>query len=231
MYSVQFNHHPLFSPEHVLAQKLKEFYEKFLEKKRTNKYITLEKNLKALICAKKRLKDTLGASGDATNLQIDKYQTEINEIRLKRYEEGRSYRELLKSILNTWRMIKIVRDEQNYVNTPLKLVIKKEIISYKNAKEQWENNIEEEVSDIIEQHEIDFHKEIDEYKSKVKEWKVLKRRIAEEDEDELPEKPKKPQRQFDIQKITEEVIIDNNKRQIIINFAIIDSFRLSSIKI
>lgn len=206
IHSLKFSHHPLFSPEHVFSSKLISLFDQFIETKRNNKFITLQKTLEALIFTRKRLRNQ-PESGDVVDTKkIEHYDTEIRDVRTKMYNEGFRYRELIKSILFTWKSIKAIRNEQKYTNTSVKLIIKKEYNDYDFEKENWEQNIEEEANDIASDYEKTFSDCVKKYKTDLKEWKEQKKAASEDDDDEIvPDRPKKPQKVIDRDKIVDEV--------------------------
>lgn len=116
--NLKFGFHPLFSIEHVFAEKLRSLYEQYVIYETENSLNYLRDNLLAL-----------RSKRDQTELDEEEEKDLIREIEIARelyFEKAHKYRELINSILNTWRQLKKIRQNQSFTNTNVKLLIKKE---------------------------------------------------------------------------------------------------------
>lgn len=66
--AIEFSHHPLFSKEHVLAQRLKELYIKYKKRKEIDTLNRLNGRLDALRRTRNNLKSVILEGGDNLNL-------------------------------------------------------------------------------------------------------------------------------------------------------------------
>lgn len=114
---LKFHYHPLFSTEHVFSEKLKKLFEEYVSYESQNSLEHLRNNLIAL--REKR-----------NNAQLSEAEKTIinEEVKIARelyFEKAHIYRDIIHSILNTWKKIKQIREMQSYSNTAVKLVIEK----------------------------------------------------------------------------------------------------------
>ncbi|KAG5899846.1 hypothetical protein JTB14_012317 [Gonioctena quinquepunctata] len=112
---LKFTHHPLYSAEHVFAEKLKSLVERHRNEEKTAYKLKLQ--LEDLRTRRKR-----DGHGDSDR-KIDR---EIKKVRGKYFDESGKQRNDLRCVLETWRAVKAIRELQKYSNTTVKLVIKKE---------------------------------------------------------------------------------------------------------
>lgn len=214
LHDITFKHHPLFTKEHVIAQKLITLLDCYKKIVSTNACLIYSKKLEALRAAKDRLIYQLESAGEVSNAQAtryEKYLSEIKETREKMYTTSKNERQLKKSILLIWKTLKNIRKTQKYSNTTVKLIIKRENVDYENEMKVWEQNVSEEVSEIVQEHETKFDNEMQEYKEELKEWKSMKKDLKHSEEqgdfeENLPEKPQKPKRNFSEDQIKFEII-------------------------
>lgn len=180
--SLTFKHHPLFSEEHVLQQKLIDLYDTYREFTSQNKVQRLFKRIEALRSTKERLEKQ---AGDIINTDLIK---EIAKLRECLFIEGKAEREVLKGVLLTWKAIKKVRQSNGYSNTSIKLVIRKEKVDLEQEKVVFDKYIKQTITEIIDDYNREFNEEMRVYKENLQLWKNLK--------DSGKEKPKKPQKSF-----------------------------------
>jgi coiled-coil and C2 domain-containing protein 2A len=72
--SVSFSHHPLFSREHVLAQRVTELYQKYNHSVVLGQQQRLAGRLEALRRARDSLKKAVGQMADASPQQLERLQ-------------------------------------------------------------------------------------------------------------------------------------------------------------
>lgn len=151
--SLRFTHHPLFSVEHVLGEKLKKLYQEYEESVSKGKFIRLSKRLEGLRHVLRRLEGTLSESGDQSDKEdskVEAYKRDIGILREQVFEEGKTERNRVIEILQTWKEIKKIRETNQYSNTSLKLVIKKEKVEYGTDKKRFDKTFEETYEEYLE---------------------------------------------------------------------------------
>lgn len=189
--SLTLKHHPLFSAEHVLQQKLVAFYDIYQEFSSQNRLERLFNRLEALRCTKERSKQQ---AGDVENTNIIK---EIVKLRERLFEEGKVERESLKGILQTWKAIKKLRESNGFSNTSIKVTIRKENVDMSQEKLFFEKQIKQAIVETLEEHNKKFQKEIKIYKNNLLVWKNAKNADKE--------KPRKPQKNYSDIEIKQEI--------------------------
>uniref|UniRef100_A0A452V7G8 Coiled-coil and C2 domain containing 2B n=1 Tax=Ursus maritimus TaxID=29073 RepID=A0A452V7G8_URSMA len=117
---LQFSHHPLFNQEQVLCARLLQLYECFQDRQQQNLPQLLYEKLKALTDATKLANENLEIS-QLTKKSLQDYYWQIsNTKQLYDLERGKDF-SLLRSILQTWKQIKSLRQRQGFTSTPVKL--------------------------------------------------------------------------------------------------------------
>ncbi|XP_069688134.1 coiled-coil and C2 domain-containing protein 2A [Periplaneta americana] len=181
--SVSFTHHPLFSREHVLAQRVSELYLKYNQRIQLGQEQRLAGRLEALRRARDSLKKTLEQTPDASQQQLErlqKYITEIRETRRQRQAEGYNDRKILSKLLTTWRDLKKLRELQGYTSTPLRLQIHKEFAEDPAAESRlWDEEIRKEIEELEEEYQEEYNKQLDEYTEKLTLWKKRRKAMRE----------------------------------------------------
>lgn len=190
--SLTFKHHPLFSAEHVLQQKLVDYFDTYQEFKSQSKVERLYNRLEALRSTKERLQKQ---AGDAVNMDLI---NEMGKLRERLFKERKAEREALKGVLQTWKAIKKLRESNGYSNTSVKLVIKKENVDFKQEKVVFEKQVTQTVAEIIDECEKEFQVKMKDYKQHLQLWKSAKK--------DGKEKPKRPQRNLSHIEIKQQVI-------------------------
>lgn len=213
--TLTFTHHPLFSKEHVLASRLQQYYKQYTERRRKAMSSHYSDKLNALKIALQQLQQNAERAGKGksraisvadANKRIKEYKDQIRQTRKLRDSEDHSDRNLLKSLLKCWHELKNLREAQGYVNTQLKLVIRREERNKQEDEALLEEEIAEELQERREEFESEYQDKLAEYEVELKEWKKeAKRRkrarmegqdsslIAEENGAEnLPPRPARP---------------------------------------
>lgn len=186
-----FKHHPLFSAEHVLQQKLIDFYDTYQQISSKNMLQRMLSRLEALRNAKERSEKQ---GGDAVNADLSK---EIAKLRDRLFEEGKEERIALKGILQTWKAIKVLRESNGYSNTSIKLTIRKENTDYSYENEIYERQIKETTTEVIQERSKEFQEKMRTYKEELHIWRSA--------QNENLQKPKKPLKNFDENDIKQEI--------------------------
>lgn len=195
VHSIKFNHHPLFSLEHVLCDKLIRYYDIHREHITRNNIERITKKIDALQHAVNGIEETLKESGDnVTTKKLKNYRYEmraLNEILVTR---SREYRENVKLILETWKNIKKIREMNNYSSTTIKLLIRKEKCDYDLDKKNLKRRVQE-----------NFNNELfvlnNVYVEKMRHYKLQMEK--RKDEDEI--KPNKPTFKIDGDSLRDEI--------------------------
>ncbi|EFA01199.2 coiled-coil and C2 domain-containing protein 2A [Tribolium castaneum] len=150
--SLKFTHHPLFSLEHVLCQKLKKLYYEYEESVTKNEFMRLCGRLEGLRRVLRRLEENSSQSGDQSDREdgkVEAYKRDIRTLQEQVFEEGKKERDRIIEILQTWKAIKSMRENNKYSNTSLKLIIKKENVNYETEKENFDKNFEETYEEFL----------------------------------------------------------------------------------
>lgn len=196
---IQFTHHPLFSVEHVLQQKLCSLYNKYSSVTEKGNIKIISSRLDALRQIKKT--SDVNESGDCRD--FEKIHEEICSLRDALFKEGREERDLLKSILKTWKTIKNLREQNKYSNTPIRLVIKKENCDYSIDNTEIEGKIRETCDEIVFELNAKYRNELRLYREELRHYKTLQKKSS----DIASETPKKP-----IKAINEEQVEQNVRK-------------------
>lgn len=178
--TLTFTHHPLFSKEHVLASRLQQHHKQYTERRRKALSSHYSDKLTALKIALQQLQENAEKVGKGkaravsisdTDKRIKEYKDQIRQTRKLRDSEDHSDRILLKNMLKCWREIKTLREYQGYVNTQLKLTIRRE----ETNKEEDQALFEEELADELQERREEFDEEYlskqAEYEEELREWK------------------------------------------------------------
>lgn len=150
---LKFTHHPLFSIEHVLAEKLCNLHDQYTLYIKNNNINRIKTQLEALRYLKKNM-ESRNEFDEGTSKRIVKVDRDIQKIRKMYFEEGRKERENLKDILITWKQIKKLREKQNFSNTNIKLLIKKEKVHYETDSLKYNKEFDETFNEIVKENRI-----------------------------------------------------------------------------
>nr|XP_018907512.1 PREDICTED: coiled-coil and C2 domain-containing protein 2A [Bemisia tabaci] len=123
-----FTHHWLFSREHVLSNKLNSIFKRYKFSISTGQCRRLHSKLQALRSSKENTERILASEqnsdlADLHRQRLRRYIFEIQETREKYLLEMKTQRDLLTTLLSTWRDLKQLRESQGYALTTPKLVI------------------------------------------------------------------------------------------------------------
>lgn len=139
-FQLKFIYHPLFSIEHVFAEKLRKLFEEYMSYDTKNKLQILKDNLLMFRSTK--------CNGEQTQNSYDSLDKKIKRARDLYFGEARKYQELIHSILTTWKRIKEVRETQSFSNTTVKLQINKISVN-KEDNETFNTFFDDTVNELI----------------------------------------------------------------------------------
>ncbi|XP_010619173.2 protein CC2D2B [Fukomys damarensis] len=117
---LQFSHHPLFNKEQVICARLLQLYEHFQDRKQQNLPQLLYEKLKTLTNATKSMNENSEISQLVRKSLQDYYWQISNTKELYNLEREKDL-SLLHSILQTWKQIKSLRQQQGFTSTTIKL--------------------------------------------------------------------------------------------------------------
>ncbi|XP_066996187.2 coiled-coil and C2 domain-containing protein 2A [Anabrus simplex] len=173
--SVTFTHHPLFSKEHVLTQRLFELYIEYNLRLKQNHQELLGMRLNALRRARDKLRELEEQNQNLTTEQrtrLEGYLADIQDVRKTYNSESHSSRVLVLSILHLWRDIKNLRNKQGYSNTPWYLHIITQPSQDLAAEQQaWDNMIQTEWLEVEQEHAKEYSDSMVEYHKNLAQWK------------------------------------------------------------
>lgn len=190
IFEIRFQHHSLFSVEHVIERKLLQLFNSYKEKNDTNKLERISKKLDYL--RKKMLN-----CGDA---EFGKYTSEITKLRKLQISESFEHRTLIKEILRVWKLLKKIREDKHFSNTNTKLLIYKENTDYEAEVKHFEDNINTTTEEIIREQTEEYQRKLEKYKTDLQIWS----------NDKAQKRPKKPTNEID-----ENQIRDNVRRDLL----------------
>lgn len=183
-----FTHHPLFSPEHVLASRLTQAYNTYAERMTISVTKILQKKLLILRQSLAKLSQigppsrkqykSVSEEIDSTR-RIEIYRQEIRECREEFITEAERDRILLTDILKIWKNIKHLRKKNKYQSTSVKLIIKKEETNKEDEEEKRKEELEEDVKEVLEEYEEKYVKKMKKYEKEITEWKASHKKRKE----------------------------------------------------
>jgi coiled-coil and C2 domain-containing protein 2A len=186
-----FDHHPLFTNEHIISKSLENLYEQHIQRISENITHRLRTKLKILRQNKSVAPNDVDekSSRNLKNEEITLHN-QIKTVRGKLHKEEKYDRELLKKILETWKNLKDIRKQQGYAFTKCSLKIQKINVDLEVDKDEWQKRYDMELNEMIDE---EFgHYQI--HKQKYKDY-LRKLREAEDSNIEtihVVKKPKKP---------------------------------------
>lgn len=93
---------------------------------------------------------------EQTQNSDDFLHKEIKKARVLYFEEAGKYRELINSILSTWKRIKKVRETQSFSNTTVKLQIRKVPVNTEEDIESCNTFFEDTLNELINEYKLEF---------------------------------------------------------------------------
>ncbi|XP_074089363.1 protein CC2D2B isoform X2 [Macrotis lagotis] len=130
--TLQFSHHPLFNQEQVLCSRLLQLYECFQNRQQQNIPHFLYEKLKALT---KVARDNVNIN-QLTKKSLQDYNWQISNTKQLYDLEQKKDISLLHNMLRTWKQIKVLRQQQGFTSTPLKLQFQRLKVNIVDEHEQ-----------------------------------------------------------------------------------------------
>ena len=175
--SVVFNHHHLFSLEHYLVTKMIEIYNTYQTVRSIQSSKGLEQRLNVLYRSLEELKHKMDKwSEEERGFQEQRLRSYTEELRLLREErddESLKEKELMRSILNLWKILKDVRLKQGYSNTSHKIVVHKEQFDKQADKEVWDKELKRQLEDAKEFYNTERQKLINTFEKDLQQWQEV----------------------------------------------------------
>ncbi|XP_049575241.1 coiled-coil and C2 domain-containing protein 2A isoform X4 [Syngnathus scovelli] len=173
-----FSHHPLFSREHVLASRLSQLFDQYLNRQRSNLAEHLTDKLNGLRNTMRNMLEIHSEQNLSQALQqrIVEYSVEVRNTRLLRDGEQEKDRTLLKNLIKVWKELKALREFQRFTNTPYKLYLRRENVDRETDERNYEKDILSEVWELEAEGEVDYQNKMAEYKKQLDEWKAWRRK-------------------------------------------------------
>ncbi|PVD23406.1 hypothetical protein C0Q70_16675 [Pomacea canaliculata] len=212
--SIIFSHHHLFSHEHVLAMRLNQLYRQYALRSIRNLTVHLMEKLHALKMSAAHLQDyILSHKGEMSvsdrtvyEKRLQDYKFEIRQTRSLRDQQEHMDRALLKNIIRTWKEIKSLREQYCCTTTTVRLKVISEAVDKTQDQLKWQQEIEEEVTELKEEHEEEYSLKMRLYKEQMDKWEKTKVERDQNNEqytskDEKPEPPK----EFDENAVREQI--------------------------
>ncbi|XP_066919925.1 coiled-coil and C2 domain-containing protein 2A-like [Clytia hemisphaerica] len=181
---IKFTHHPLFSREHVLESRLLQLYNQFVLRQKSGLKEHLNTKLEALRVSYQQMKDSTREIEKRNselltqqhNKRMREFQNDIRELRTNIENDEIKERSLLMHILQTWQMLKKLREFQGYINTSTTLKVRKVLTN----KADDEERIQKEIMEKLDEQRILFQEqnasEIAEYEENLLKWKKYMRK-------------------------------------------------------
>ncbi|VEN53011.1 unnamed protein product [Callosobruchus maculatus] len=154
---IKFSYHPLFSCEHLFAEKLRQLCDEYSKINTTE----LKERLDQLRCEKEQMEDEKNASGDSEDTEVCNISKEIKKLRVSYFRELEKERRCLKSILEVWRQIKTIREQQGYSSTSVNLRILKNSVDVEADTEAYYKELDITLKEIIQEHKAKEAKDTD----------------------------------------------------------------------
>lgn len=146
IYDITFHTHPCLNKEQIIARNIENLYKQYTVRRATGLSERLQLKLNAL----RRLQTfSMNESSSIDNRRA--YKNEIRDLRNHLHREQKIDRDILKTILEQWKSLKKVRKEQGFVSTSIKLSIRTEAVDELADREEYNNNFELELNEILEE--------------------------------------------------------------------------------
>ncbi|XP_077440044.1 coiled-coil and C2 domain-containing protein 2A isoform X2 [Vanacampus margaritifer] len=173
-----FSHHPLFSREHVLASRLAQLFDQYLNRQRNNLAEHLTDKLNGLRNTMRNMLEIHSEQSlsQAMQRRIVEYSVEVKNTRQLRDGEQEKDRTLLKNLIKVWKELKALREFQKFTNTSHKLYLRRENVDRQSDEREYERDILSEVWELEAEGEVDYQRKMADYKKQLDEWKAWRRK-------------------------------------------------------
>eukprot|EP00039_Didymoeca_costata_P013217 m.197200 g.197200 ORF g.197200 m.197200 type:complete len:1490 (+) comp15709_c0_seq4:147-4616(+) len=191
--NIGFTSHPLFSEEQRLATDLQQLCKLSANRRASNQAELLHDRLQALRGAKEGLSARIQANSitkTTENIgqlrdQIELYQKEIVETRLRRNQEEEQDFTITEKILQTWNDIKQLRATTNMTRTPVSLVMYKKNTNKSEEEMARKQDIRDAVAEEEELYNLELQKKKKRYLN-TRAALVLQGQVKDDDMDDMP---------------------------------------------
>ncbi|CAH1965561.1 unnamed protein product [Acanthoscelides obtectus] len=154
---LKFSFHPLFSCEHLFAEQLRHICDEYSKSKTKE----IKKQLDALRNDKESKEEDKAASEDSEDTEKRNLTREIKKLRTQYFRDLEKERIYLKTILEVWKQIKTIREQQGYSNTDIHLKILKKPVDLEADAEAYDTEFELTLKEIIDEHKAKEAKDTD----------------------------------------------------------------------
>lgn len=192
-----FDQHPLFTSEHFAAKTLENLVDEFLKRQGVDLTKKLQVKLNKLRESKTGSSEGREKSSKSVKQEHLALHNKIKAIRDKLHKEEQYERLLLKNILENWKSLKHIRQQQSHSLTSIALKIHKQDGDLENDHLEWQKRQDLELDELIQE-------EFDRYNVLKLKYKQHIRDLRDEnctDDVEPMKKPKKP----DVEKIVQQM--------------------------
>lgn len=175
--SLVFRHHHLFSLEHYMTRRLMELYHEYTNRLRHGAVTSLTSRLHTLYQETTKVEELLLTAKEEDvafqRKRLQSYRTEIQAVRTERDAVSKFEKDLVKSILASWKDLRDLRKKQNYTITGHKVTIHKEVVDVEEDRRVWKYELEREFLEQV--HQFEERKEVEEreYQEALERWRVL----------------------------------------------------------
>lgn len=146
IHDVTFHSHPCLNKEQVVARNIENLYKQYVSRRSLALADRLEKKLTAL-----RRLQTLEISETSNVDHKLTYTDDIRDLRNHLHRERRIDRDIMKSILEQWKLVKKLRKDQGFASTSIKLSIHTEAMDETTDREAYAKDFELELNEIFEE--------------------------------------------------------------------------------
>ncbi|XP_050733212.1 coiled-coil and C2 domain-containing protein 2A-like [Eriocheir sinensis] len=187
---LRFTHHPLFSPEHVLAAQLTRDFTLYKERVSLGATRILQAKLAVLRQSLAKLRKTEPSDQTqqrprtardelGTTRRLEIYRREVKACREEANAEAERDRELVTRLLRVWKSIKELRRSSRVHATSIRLLIRKEEVEQVEEEEQRKVELEEEVREVLEERQLEFDVQSKRYEREMVAWRTEHRKRKE----------------------------------------------------
>lgn len=146
IYDVTFHSHPCLNKEQILARNIENRYKQYT----LRRTMALTERLQQKLNAIRRLQ-TLGHDDKSSDNRLLTYRDDIRDLRNHLHREQRIDRDILKSILEQWKSLKKLRNDQGFVYTDIKLTIRTEVVDESTDRDSYDRDFELELNEIFDE--------------------------------------------------------------------------------
>lgn len=193
---LMFDQHRLFTKEHNVAKHVEKLFAEYDRRKKMDIVGTLRSKLSNMREVKQQNFPTPDEPKSARSVRSEELSLghQIKNVRQKLHVEAKYDHMVLKSLLENWRSLKAIRNQQTFSFTNIALKIQKFDIDLPARKAEWQQQYDAELNEMIAEEFDKYHTMKQKYKEFIK---SANDPDSITDEQEVAKKPRKP----DIDKI------------------------------